>query len=61
MTLEVFTYNDDKSFQENFNTWYYFNCIEKERYNEQPYTRDQGFKVFVGIYPDKFVCRTGDC
>jgi hypothetical protein len=48
-----FIYNDNMSYDDNFNKWYYMNCAEKSDFNEKPYNEKEGRLVFDRMYKKK--------
>ena len=47
MTLDIgqdkkFEYNEDISYDLNFDRWYRWNCDEKKIYNLEPYSKQHG-------------------
>ena len=55
MTLEIgqekkFEYNEDISYDLNFEKWYRWNCDEKRIYNQAPYSKQDGRNIFDNIW-----------
>ena len=55
MTLEIgqdkkFEYNEDISYELNFDRWYRWNCREKEIYHQEPYSKQHGKNIFNNIW-----------
>ena len=55
MTLEMgrdkkFEYDDNISYDLNFDKWYRWNCREKRNYNQEPYSEQQGRNKFNEIF-----------
>lgn len=50
MADNIFKYDESMSFMENYNLWYDMNCKERSAWNEQPYTHEEGLKVFEEMY-----------
>ena len=55
MTLDIgqdkkFEYNEDISYDLNFDRWYRWNCREKEIYHQEPYSKQHGKNIFNNIW-----------
>ena len=46
----VFVYDESMSFNENFSVWFDMNTYERSVYGEEPYSKEEGFAVFSGIF-----------
>ena len=55
---EVFEYDDDSSYESNFNTWYSMNSKERRDNNEEPYSRTVAERVFREQYGRKSITET---
>ena len=45
-----FEYNEDISYDLNFEKWYRWNCDEKRIYNQAPYSKQDGRNIFDNIW-----------
>ncbi len=45
-----FEYDPEVSREINFRRWYEADTLEKEEFNEEPYTRNQAREVFENMY-----------
>ena len=45
-----FEYNNDISYELNFDKWYRWNCREKEIYHQEPYSKQDGRNIFNNIW-----------
>tara|TARA_R100001129_G_scaffold71299_1_gene48524 strand:+ start:256 stop:444 length:189 start_codon:yes stop_codon:yes gene_type:complete len=52
--MEQFKYDDETSFESNFERWFLLNCDEKKVYNEKPYKREEALTVFKNYVKDKW-------
>ena len=52
--MHEFKYDDDASFESNFDRWFLLNTDERRAYNEIPYERDEAFMVFKNYVKDKW-------
>ncbi len=52
--MHEFKYDDELSFDSNFDRWFLLNTDERRAYNEDPYERDEAFMVFKNIVKDKW-------
>ena len=55
MTLDIgqdkkFEYNEDISYDLNFDRWYRWNCDEKKIYNLEPYSKQEARNIFDNTY-----------
>ena len=55
MTIDIgqdkkFEYNEDISYELNFDRWYRWNCDEKKIYNLEPYSKQHGKNIFNNIW-----------
>ena len=48
-----FTYNNDESFETNFNVWSQLNTEERIAFDEKPYTREEQFELFSKLFSKK--------
>ena len=48
--MEVFEYDENISFEQNFNVWYDMNCRERSAWNEKQYTVEEARIVFNEMY-----------
>ena len=55
---EVFEYDDDSSYESNFNTWYSMNSKERRDNEEEPYSRTVAERVFSEQYGRKSIKET---
>ena len=51
--MEVFRYNSTESYEENFNTWFATNCVERGTCNEKIYPLPEARKVFDQFYEQR--------
>ena len=52
--MHEFKYDDELSFDSNFDRWFLLNTEERRTYNEDPYGRDEAFMVFKNYVKDKW-------
>jgi hypothetical protein len=52
--MQQFKYDDELSFESNFDRWFLLNTDERRAYNEEPYERDEAFMVFKNYVKDKW-------
>ena len=48
--MHQFKYDDEVSFESNFDRWFLLNTEERRTYNEDPYGRDEAFMVLSLIH-----------
>jgi hypothetical protein len=51
--MDQFQYNEDFSFDVNFNEWHYLNNAEREMYNEKPLNRTEAYLIFFDLFGEK--------
>ena len=52
--MHEFKYDDETSFESNFDRWFLLNTEERRTYNEDRYGRDEAFMVFKNYVKDKW-------
>jgi hypothetical protein len=52
--MHEFKYDDELSFDSNFDRWFLLNTEERRTYNEDPYERDEALMVFKNYVKDKW-------
>ena len=52
--MHQFKYDEELSFDSNFDRWFLLNTEERRTYNEDPYGRDEAFMVFKNYVKDKW-------
>lgn len=52
MQTNQFKYDPDRSFDSNFNDWFYQCNDEREQWGEQPLDRDEAFALFKEYFKD---------
>ena len=52
--MQQFKYDDELSFESNFDRWFLLNTDERRAYNEEPYERGEAFMVFKNYVKDKW-------
>ena len=50
--MENFKYNNNLSYDENFQKWFVLNSEERDEYGQKPYTIEEASKVFHAIFKD---------
>ena len=55
---EVFEYDDDSSYESNFNAWYSMNSKERSDNEAEPYSRTVAERVFSEQYGRKSIKET---
>jgi hypothetical protein len=55
---EMFEYDDQSSYESNFNTWYSMNSKERRDNHEEPYSRTVAERVFSEQYGRKSIKET---
>ena len=51
--MQEFEYSSMSSYEENFEIWHYLNTKEKKIFNEEPYSKEEGKKVFDKLYKNR--------
>ena len=44
--MEEFVYDEEETFDWNYDRWYDMNCAEREEHKERLYTKEEGKAVF---------------
>ena len=44
--MKEFVYDEEATFDCNYDRWYYMNCDERSEYKERLYTKEEGKAVF---------------
>jgi hypothetical protein len=52
--MHQFKYDEELSFDSNFDRWFLLNTDERRAYNEDPYERDEALMVFKNYVKDKW-------
>ena len=52
--MHQFKYDEELSFDSNFDRWSLLNTDERRAYNEDPYERDEALMVFKNYVKDKW-------
>ena len=52
--MHEFYYDDNASFEQNFEQWFLLNTDERRAYNEDPYERGEALMVFKNYVKDKW-------
>ena len=52
--MHEFKYDDNVSFEQNFDRWFLLNTDERRAYNEEPYERGEALMVFKNYVKDKW-------